>query len=335
VTGGAGYIGSVLISNLITQGHSVKCLDRFFFGNEQFLTKQFDSKLELIKDDIRWFDPKILHNIDVVMDLGSLSNDPIGELDPKKTLEINYLGRTRVATLSKKAGVKRYILPSSASNYGKQEGTVTEESEVFPLTTYSKANRKAEISVLALNDNNFSVTVLRFSSIYGISPKMRFDLAVNSMALELFKTGKIIVTGDGKQWRPFLHIDDAVNAYNLVMNASKDKVTGQLFNVGSDDQNYQIDKLAKEVGDAIGKKYEIEFGSTQDHRSYIASFEKIKSVLGFNPKYTVKDGAREVYNALESGRVTDSIKTITVEWYKNLQLYHQILKEVSLKDRVL
>ena len=335
VTGGAGYVGSVLISELLADGHYVKCLDRFFFGDEYLSGKRFDRRLELIKDDVRWFDGKLLEDVDIVMDLGSLSNDPVGELDPEKTFEINHKGRVRVASLSKKAGVKRYILPSSASNYGKQEGVVNEESEVFPLTTYSKANRNAEIDVLALNDETFTSTVLRFSSIYGLSPRMRFDLAVNSMTLELYKTGKIIVTGDGKQWRPFLHIKDAVDAYKLVMTASQDKISGQTFNVGSDDQNYQISKLAEQVGKAIGKEYHIEYQGTHDHRSYIASFKKIKETLGFEPKHRVKDGAQEIYSALEAGELTDSIKTKTVEWYKNLQKYHELIKQVTINDTIL
>lgn len=335
VTGGAGYVGSVLIADLISKNHSVKCLDRFFFGDEYLLQKQFDGKLELIKNDIRWFEPKILNDIDAVMDLGSLSNDPVGELDPKKTFEINHLGRARVALLSKKAGVKHYILPSSASNYGKQEGIVNENSDVFPLTSYSKANRKAEIDALNLNDDNFTVTVLRFSSIYGISPRMRFDLAVNSMALSLFKTGKIIVTGDGKQNRPFLHIKDAVNAYSLVLSSPIEKISGQIFNVGSDEQNYQIIDLAKEVADAIGKPYEIEFQGTHDHRSYIASFKKIKEVLGYVTDFTVKDGAKEVFYALENNEINDSIKTKTVEWYKNLEHYQKLINNISINNSIL
>ena len=160
MTGGAGYIGSVLIPSLISKGHYVKCLDRFFFGKEYLSSKKFEGNIELIQDDIRWFDPKILQNVDVVMDLAALSNDPVGDLDPKKTFEINHVGRARVCKLSKESGVPRYILASSASIYGQQQEIVDENSEVFPLTAYSKANRKAEVDVLNLNDNEFTVTVI-------------------------------------------------------------------------------------------------------------------------------------------------------------------------------
>jgi nucleoside-diphosphate-sugar epimerase len=334
ITGGAGYVGSVVISKLVEEKYEIKCLDRFFFGTEYLSQKKFENTVELIKDDIRWFDPKILDDVDVVMDLAAISNDPAGELDPNKTFDINHLGRNRVAKLSKTAGVKRYILASSASIYGQQDGIVDELSNVNPLTAYSKANRMAEVDNLSLNDENFTVTALRFSSIYGLSPRMRFDLAVNSMALELYKTGKILVRGKSNT-RPFLHIKDAAEAYSIVIKSSKEKIAKQIFNVGSDDQNYRMDDLSKEVGNSIGKKYEIESKDTQDHRSYRASFKKIRETLGFIPKFTVKDGSSEIYHALESGELTDSKKTITVEWYKHIQSTPSLSKEVSMRDTIL
>ncbi len=334
VTGGAGYVGSVLITELVHGGYHVKCLDRFFFGDNYLSSKQFENKVELVKDDIRWFDPAILHDVDVVMDLAALSNDPVGELEPQKTYEINHLGRARVTQLSKKAGIRQYILASSASVYGQQVGIVNENSQVNPITDYSKANRNAEIDALKLNDEQFTTTVLRFSSIYGISPRMRFDLAVNSMALELYKSGKITVRGKSNK-RPFLHINDAIRAYFLVLKASKDLISGEIFNVGSDDQNYEIGTLAKEVGDSIGKKYEIDAGDTHDHRSYAASFAKIREKLGFVPKLTVADGSREIYKALESGKLDHSIRTITVEWYKHLIAMNKLIQDVSLDSKIL
>lgn len=334
VTGGAGYVGSVVIPQLVNEGHSVKCLDRFFFGSEYLSGKQFAGKVELIRDDIRWFDSQLLDGIDVVIDMAALSNDPVGDLDPKKTYEINHLGRVRVANLSKKSGVKQYILASSASVYGQQKDIVNEDSEVNPITDYSKANRKAELDVLPLNDDIFTVTVLRFSSIYGLSPRMRFDLAVNSFALELYKTGKISVKGKSNK-RPFLYILDAARAYVLVLKSPKEKIAGQIFNVGSEEQNYEIGNLAKEVGDSIGKKYELEIKDTADHRSYVASFKKIKEKLGFTTKYTVADGSREIYHALESGELVDMKKTITVEWYKHLLASNELIKKVSLNGTIL
>ena len=320
VTGGAGYVGSSLVTELAKTGNTIKCLDRFFFGDEYPEWDNYKDKIELIKDDIRWFEPDILKDVEVVIDLAALSNDPTGELNPSKTYDINFLGRSRVARLSKLFGVKQYILASSGSAYGlNTHEVVNEDSPLFPLTTYAKANRMAEIDNLLLNDENFSVTVLRFASIYGVSQRMRFDIAVNNMTKDLFKTGKITVTGDGKQWRPFLHIKDAVESYKLVMNAKREKITGEIFNVGSDDQNHELLQVARKVGDSLGKKYEIIHTETHDKRFYVVSFKKIKEVLGFNPTYSIEDGAQEVYQALETGKISDSLKTITIEWYKHLQ----------------
>jgi nucleoside-diphosphate-sugar epimerase len=334
VTGGAGYVGSMLIPELVNEGHEIKCLDRFFFGDEYISSSQFQDKVELIKDDIRWFDQKILKDVDMVIDLAAISNDPAGDLNPAKTFDINYLGRSRVARLSKLAGVKKYILASSASIYGQQKDVVDENSKVNPLTSYSKANRMAEVDNLFLNDENFSVTVLRFSSIIGLSPRMRFDLAVNSMALELYNTGKIIVKGKNNT-RPFLHLKDAVRAYSSVIKAPNEKIAGQIFNVGGDHLNYQMEDLAKEVGNSIGKKFELELKDTQDNRSYTASFKKIKDTLGFETKYTVGDASKEIYDALENKELSDLKKTITVEWYKKLQAGNEFSKQVTLHDTIL
>lgn len=334
VTGGAGYIGSILITELV-KSHTIKCLDRFFFGNEYLSSKQFANKVELIRDDIRWFDEKVLKDVDAVIDLAALSNDPTGELAPKLTDDINHLGRVRVAKLSKKSGVKRYILGSSASVYGFQKNMVDETAKVDPLTAYAKANRLAEIDVLPLDDKNFTVTVLRFGTIYGISPRMRFDLAVNIMTYNLFKTGKIIINGDGKQSRPFLHVKDASKAYQQVLESPANKIGGQIFNIGSEDQNYQIVDLAKEIGDAVGKKYSIEHQGTNDHRSYLASFKKITETIGFKTNFSVSDGALEIYRALESGELTYSNKTITLEWYKHLLSSNPPPKDILLRDTIL
>ena len=203
VTGGGGYIGIPLISNLAIN-HEVVCLDRFFFGEE--LVSHFDGNknITLIKDDIRWFDPEILDDVDVVLDLASISNDPASELNPSKTLDINYLGRTRVATLAKLHGVKRYILASSCSVYGFNDSELNESSDTNPLTTYSKAAIMAENDILKLSDTNFTVVIPRFATVYGLAPRMRFDLAINAMIKRIFETKSLGVMRDGTQWRPFI-----------------------------------------------------------------------------------------------------------------------------------
>ena len=334
VTGGAGYVGSVLLPELVKDNHLIKCLDRFFFGSDYLSQKQFEGKIELIRDDIRWFEPKILKDVDIVMDLAALSNDPIGALEPEKTYQINHLGRARVAKLCKESGVKQYILASSASVYGQQEGTVNEDSIVNPITDYSKANRKAEEDVLKLNDINFCVTVLRFSSVYGSSPRMRFDISVNSMVLELFRSQKIVVRGKNNS-RPFIHIKDAVRAYQNVIASPKSVISGQIFNVGSDEQNYKMGDIAENIIKATGKKCDLELGDTNDHRSYITSFKKIKDSLGFVPSYSIKDGVNEIYNELSSKQLDSSIKTITLEWYKHIISDPKLFNELQINEQIL
>ena len=239
-----------------------------------------------------------------------------------------------MAKLSKESGVPRYILASSASIFGQVEGTADENSEVFPLTAYSKANRKAEIDNLALNDEEFTVTALRFSSLFGVSPRMRFDMAVNEMVLELYKTKKITVRGKTNQ-RPFLHLKDAVNAYKLVLNAPKEKISGQIFNVGTDEQNYKIGDLAEEVAKSIDVNCTLELGDNKDHRSYFTSFKKIQDVLSFSPEFDVAYGAKEMFTALENHEISDSLETFTLKWYKHIMSDEHLTKKFSIDGKLL
>jgi len=326
-------VGSVVIPQLIKDGHHIKCLDRFFFGDEYLSQSQFSNNLELIRDDIRWFKPQILEDVDIVLDLAAISNDPAGDLNPEKTFEINHKGRARVAKISKENGIKRYILASSASIYGQQNNIADENSEVKPLTAYSKANRNAEIDNLPLNDENFSVTVLRFSSVYGNSPRMRFDTAINCMVLDLFKNKKISVHGKLNK-RPFVHIKDVTRAYQAIINAPIEKIGGQIFNIGSEDQNFEMGKLAQEIVNYSDINCDIELSDTNDHRSYFASFQKIKKSIGFSAKHTVSEGVVEMYNELDSGRLKDTIKTRTVEWYKKLLSDQTLAKKYLINDTI-
>jgi len=335
ITGGAGYIGSVLSRILLEEGFKVKCLDRLFFGIESVKDLFDNPGYELIKDDVRWFDPNILEDVDGVVDMAALSNDPSGELDPEKTMDINYKGRERVAKLAKKHGVERYILASSCSIYGFQEGILTEESSINPLTTYAKANHLAEEAAFAIADSSFVVTVLRQSTCFGLSPRMRFDLAINGMTLGFHKNGKIPVMRDGTQWRPFVHVKDTSRAFIKVLTAEKELVNNEMFNVGNNNQNYQILPLAKTVAKGMDIPFEFEWYGDPDHRSYQVSFDKINKVLDYTTKFTAEDGAREISNALKNGLVEPSAKTKTVEWYKYLLNAQEVVKEVELNGQIL
>jgi nucleoside-diphosphate-sugar epimerase len=335
VTGGGGYIGSVLVPRLLKEGYHVKVLDRFFFGKDKLKSVSKNPRLKLIQDDTRWFDKKILKGVDVVMDLAALSNDPSGELDPKNTMDINFKGRARVATLCKEQDVKQYILASSCSIYGFRDGKLDETSPINPLTTYAKANRKAEINAKKLSDDKFTTTMLRFATVFGLSPRMRFDLAVNGMTLGFFKNKKIPIMRDGKQWRPFIHVKDVAEAYITTIKTPKEKINGEIFNVGSDDQNYQILQLAKEVAEAMKIPFNKKWYGDPDSRSYKISFDKINRILDYKTKFTVSYGAQEIFDALKKGKTIDSIQTKTVDWYKYLIDAQKIVDNVSIDGKVL
>ena len=318
VTGGGGYIGTSLVPMLTGAGHEVTVLDRFFFGDGPLQNPPGPGSATLLRDDVRWFDGKLLQGMDTVIDMAALSNDPTGELDPWKTLDINYLGRARVARLAREAKVPRYILTSSCSVYGFQDQILTEDSAPNPLTVYARANILAERDTLPLATPDFCPTAVRFATLYGISGRMRFDLAVNGMVLGGFRNGKIPVMKDGTQWRPFMHVRDAARALIHLVSQPCDRLRGRIFNIGSDTQNYQIRPLAEMVAEAMSRHPEIEWYGDADTRSYRVSFERAKGELGFEPKETPNVAATEIEAALASGELVASPQTRTVDWYRHL-----------------
>lgn len=319
---------------LLEKGYNLTILDRLFFGFESI--KDIANQINLIKDDIRFFNPKHMKGIDAVFDLAALSNDPSGELDPEKTLDINYKGRVRVAKLAKKHGVKKYVLASTCSVYGFQDGIINEESNLNPLTTYAKASAMAEKEILPIVDENFSATVLRQATVYGFSYRMRFDLAVNGMVLGYYRNGKIPIMRDGKQWRPFVNVNDTSSAFIKVLESEPELVNGQIFNVGSDDQNIQIFNLAKIVADGCNLPFNYEWYGDCDTRSYKVSFNKIKDILNFKPKITIKTGARNVFEAIKKGHLNpEDPRMITVKWYKHLLEMQKILKDIEIDGMLL
>ena len=316
VTGAGGYIGNVLVRMLLQDGFSVRGLDTYWFGKGRLPE---DNNLEIVKGDIRSVPIDVMEGIDAIIDLAAISNDPAGELDPLMTWSINHLGRFRIATLGKNAGVGKYIFPSSCSIYGFQEEKVNEESPVNPLTTYAKANLAAENDILSLSSDGYCVTVIRQATVYGLSQRMRFDLAVNGMTKGFFLNGKIPLMRDGKQWRPFVHVKDTARAMMMILKADSETVDGQIFNVGSESQNYQIFNLAERVAEGQGIPFDYEWYGDPDHRSYSVSFDKISEGIGFDAEMHAEDGAREIREALDSGHLDpNDSSAITLGWYKEL-----------------
>lgn len=318
VTGGGGYVGSVLCEQLLKEGYHVICLDRFFFGLDPINHMISNPNFSYVKDDIRRFDRSILKNVYSVLDLASLSNDPAGELDQSHTLEINYKGRVRVAQLCKDMDVRKYFLASTCSIYGFNENVCNETSTINPLTTYARASSMAEKEILDLANDKFSTTVFRFATIYGISKRMRFDLVVNTMTLSLFQNKTITVNGGGNQGRPLVDVRDAADAYLLGIRADDELINAQIINVGSNEQNYKMIDLAKEIGNSIGMDYEIISKGNPDFRSYKIDFSKIKKSLSFTSRYSPSQSAKEIFSALKTGILDFGIKTRTVDWYLHL-----------------
>lgn len=333
VTGGGGYIGSVMCEMLLDQGFKVTVLDRFFFGQEAL--DHVKDRIRIVRDDVRWVPSSIMNGVDAVIDMAAMSNDPAGELNPQKTFEINYKGRTRIANMAKKHKVGRYVLASSCSVYGFKKEIVTEETPPNPLTAYSKANAMWERHVLPLADRNFCVTALRQSSVYGPSSRMRFDISLNAMTLKLFRGEKLQVMRDGTQKRPVIHIKDTSNAFITVLKADQDLVNGEIFNAGSNDQNLKIFDIAKLVAESNGKKFDYEWYGSPDYRSYTVSFDKIRKVLGYKTKHTPQQGAREMFKALEGGKVISDERSVTLLWYKKLYEMSDIVDNVRLKGKIL
>ncbi|MCZ6456424.1 MAG: NAD-dependent epimerase/dehydratase family protein [Actinobacteria bacterium] len=334
VSGGAGYIGSVLTGMLLEAGHDVVVLDRMFFGNT--LTHlEGEAGLRVVRGDVRTVDAAVLDGVDAVLGLAAISNDPAGELDPEATRSINFAGRARMAGLARDAGVGRYVLASSCSVYGFQDGTLDEHSSTKPLTTYAEANIDAEVAILELSAPGFATTALRQATVYGLSSRMRFDLAINGMALGAIRDGAIPILRDGTQWRPMVHVRDTARAFMTVLEAPREAIDGQIFNVGSNDQNFQILPLARRVSEAAGVPFVDNWYGDPDHRSYQVSFDKIGSVLSYEPQLTPEDAAVEIRDALETGLVTPDARTRTVEWYRELLTWKDRLDSVVLDGKVL
>jgi nucleoside-diphosphate-sugar epimerase len=334
VTGAGGYIGTTLTRMLLEADYRVVALDRFFFGRDTL--PEAGNGFEIVQGDIRSLDENVFEGVDAVIDLAAISNDPAGELHQEKTWEINHRGRARNAKLAKKMGVARYILPSSCSTYGFQEGLLNEKSSLNPLTTYAKANLKAEEDVLPLADADFTAVVIRQATVYGLSYRMRFDIAINGMVKGFVQNGKIPILRDGTQWRPFVHVKDTSRAMMKVLEADADVVNGEVFNVGSDDQNVQIMPLAQLVAEACGLPFEYEWYGDPDVRSYKVSFAKIADKLGFECLHSPKTGAKEVFDAIKNGDVDpDDPRWITVQWYKNLMEMHHFIKEIEIDGALL
>ncbi|MFO0612725.1 MAG: SDR family oxidoreductase [Polyangiaceae bacterium] len=337
VTGGGGYIGTVLVDELLAAGHEVDVFDRFYFGEEPFGIHKGNPKLRLVRGDIRSIDVDVVRGHDVVLDLAGMSNDPSADLDPRLTEEINYAGSIRLAQLARGAGVPRLVYSSSCSIYGAAGSgdARDEEAELNPVSLYAKMKVKSDLELRAMASPNFVVTTMRNATVYGLSRRMRFDLVVNMMTLFAWRDKKIFVMGGGKQWRPLVHVKDVAQAFMLAANAPAEKVNGEAFNIGFDEQTYQVTAIASMVAGIVPNTEIEHVPDDPDKRSYRVNFGKAKRVLGLLPKITVEAGAKEVLDALMKSSVDDNIKTKTVAYYRFLIEAERLVNQLSINGRVL
>ncbi len=306
VIGGAGYIGSVLVRKLLDRGYYVTVLDALVYGDRAIRDLYEHERFEFIYGDLRDIEAvtRALQYADAVVHLGALVGDPACALDEKLTVEINLAATRMIAEAARGAGIQRYIFASTCSVYGASDETLDERSALNPVSLYARSKIASERTVLALNSDRFATTVLRFATVYGLSPRPRFDLVVNTLAAQAVCERSISIFG-GSQWRPFVHVDDVAEAIVHCLQAPRAVVQGEVFNVGSDEQNYQILQLGDLMQQLIPGVRVVRNGDDQDRRNYRVSFGKIRSRLGFVPRRTVADGILEVKSAIESGAVAD------------------------------
>jgi len=305
VTGHLGYIGSVLTPMLLAEGFEVVGLDSDLYRRCTF--GDGPVKVPNIAKDIRNTSPEDIEGFDAVCHLAALSNDPLGDLDPNLTYEINYKASVRLAELAKSAGVRRFVFSSSCSCYGAAGNEMlTEEAPFNPVTPYGKSKVWVERDISALADADFSPVFLRNATAYGVSPRLRFDLVLNNLAAWAFTTGKIMMKSDGSPWRPIVHIRDIALAFIAVLNAPRELVHNEAFNVGVTGDNLQIRDIAKIVGQTVpGCKVAFAEGALPDTRNYRVDCGKLpRTLVSFRPQWNARRGAKELYEAYKKYGLT-------------------------------
>jgi nucleoside-diphosphate-sugar epimerase len=340
VTGGAGYIGSVLVPLLLERGHRVTVVDRLYFGEDTLPKPESvpGDRLRVVRADIRRVDPRVFEGANAVVDLAGISNDPACELDPELTRSINLEGARRTHRLAHAAGVQRIVFASSCSVYGHGEGTqLVETSPLHPVSLYAQCKADGEKSLLELGKaTGLTVTALRFATVFGLSRRMRFDLAVNVMTKNAYAEQRVVVEGGGKQWRPFVHVKDVSEAIARTLEQPAAKVSGEVLNVGNTISNVRILNLAYRVRDAIPGTHVDVLRTDPDLRDYNVNFDKIERVLDWKPSRTIDDGIAEVLAALRSGAVDpDDRRSYTLKQYRFLVDVERAFREMSIDGHVL
>ncbi|MBI3021816.1 MAG: NAD(P)-dependent oxidoreductase [Candidatus Omnitrophica bacterium] len=311
LTGGAGYVGSVVAHDLLSRGHEVRVVDMLLYGGQGLLGLYQDERFSFLGGDLRSAQlvELALHGMDAVVHLAAIVGDPACARQPELARAVNLDASLQLFRASCAREVERFVFASTCSNYGRMSNPsvwLTEESELRPVSLYAQTKVEVEQAFLSPSAASRPVTtVLRFATVFGVSPRMRFDLTVNEFTMELLTKRKLTIYG-AQFWRPYLHVRDAARAIGLVLESPLDKIANQAFNVGDANQNYQKGALAELIRAQIGNHARIErVEKTEDPRDYRVSFDKIQRGLGFQITRTVEQGVQELIEAISSGVITE------------------------------